>query len=239
MWPFYHRFQEDKMEDNRYSRQQLVPGFGPEAQKKLSQSRVLVVGAGGLGLPVLLALAGAGVGTLGVCDFDTVSLSNLHRQTVFKTAEVGQPKAELAAAYLRALNPEVRIQVHASGLKPDEHLRDLLTDYELIVDGSDNFETRYLVNDSCALLGLPLVFGAIFRDSGHAVLLHHPDAQGYAANYRDLFPNLPAPGEVPNCAEAGVLGVLPGIIGNMMAAEASRSLWEGHCIYTIRFVCFR
>ncbi|HZJ09057.1 MAG TPA: molybdopterin-synthase adenylyltransferase MoeB [Trueperaceae bacterium] len=224
----------------RYSRQLVLPEVGIEGQIRLAAARVLVVGAGGLGTPALLYLAGAGVGTLGVVDHDIVELSNLHRQVIHDSAAVGIGKAESAAARLAALNPHVKVDVHDVRLD-SSNARALVRDYDIVVDGSDNFPTRYLVNDACVLERKPLVFGAVSRFDGQVTVLVSDELKPQAANgppigpasrtpdegargdrppcYRCLFPTPPAPGTVPNCAEAGVLGVLPAIVGGFMAAE--------------------
>lgn len=199
----------------RYSRQTLLKEFGPAGQAKLIAAKVLVIGAGGLGGPVLTYLAGAGVGTIGVVDYDQVDLSNLHRQIHFTTADVGQDKAIVAREKLLAINPEIEVVAHNVQLNSSNAL-EIIAAYDLVVDGSDNFPTRYLVNDACVLAGKPLVYGAIHQFEGQVSVFNYQEGP----NYRDLFPVPPPPGQVPNCAEAGVLGVLPGIIGSMQANEA-------------------
>ncbi|MGC4232725.1 MAG: HesA/MoeB/ThiF family protein [Niabella sp.] len=202
----------------RYQRQIALRGFGEEAQQKLSEARVLVVAAGGLGCPVLQYLCAAGVGTIGVVDDDVVSLSNLHRQVLYKTEDVGKPKAIIAAEYLRLLNPQVTINVYNERLTVANAL-DILKQYDIIIDGSDNFATRYLVNDACVLLNKPLVYGAILQYEGRLSVFNIANNKGLrAVNYRDIFARMPAT-DVPDCSNAGVLGVLPGVIGTMMATE--------------------
>ena len=186
-----------------------------EGQLRLKGARVLIVGAGGLGAPTALYLAAAGVGRLGLVDFDAVELSNLQRQVLYTTADVGRPKAEAAAERLRALNPEVEIEPHPVRLSA-ANARDVLSGYDVVVDGTDNFPTRYLVNDACSLMNLPYVYGSIFRFEGQASVFQ----RGHGPCYRCLHPEPPPAGMVPNCAEGGVLGVLPGIIGSIQAAEA-------------------
>jgi sulfur-carrier protein adenylyltransferase/sulfurtransferase len=202
-------------EQSYYQRQLSLPELGPPGQKKLRDARVLVIGAGGLGCPALTYLVAAGVGTIGIADFDRVEISNLHRQILFTTADVGRPKAEVAAERLQLLNPHSTIATHPQGLNRENALA-LVADYDLVVDGSDNFPTRYLVNDACVLLNKPLVFGSIYKFEGQVSVFNY---QG-GPTYRCLYPTPPGEGEVPNCAEIGVLGVLPGIIGSLQAVEA-------------------
>ncbi|MCH5598560.1 HesA/MoeB/ThiF family protein [Niabella ginsengisoli] len=205
----------------------MLKGFGIAAQQKLLAARVLVVGAGGLGCPVLQYLCAAGVGTIGVIDDDVVSLSNLHRQVLFGTDDIGKPKVEVAVEQLRRLNPEVTINIYTQRLTVDNTL-ELLGKYDLVVDGSDNFATRYLVNDACVLLDKPLVYGAVSTYEGQLAVFNwnKNSEQERAVNYRDVFPQPPSAQEVPNCNEAGVLGVLPGIIGTMMATEVIKIVSE-------------
>ncbi len=196
----------------------LLNGFGKAGQQKLQRAKVLMVGAGGLGCPALQYLAAAGVGTIGVADGDTVSLSNLHRQILYTTADIGLPKATCAQMRLQALNPEVEVVAFNQRLNPQNAL-EIIAGFDIVIDGTDNFSARYLINDACVLLGKTLVHGSVSRFEGQLAVFNHP-AAAEAVNYRDLFPQPPAEGEVPNCAEAGVLGVLPGIIGAMQANEA-------------------
>lgn len=202
-------------EVTRYSRHLIMPEVGVEGQRRLKAARVLCIGAGGLGSPASLYLAAAGVGTLGLVDFDVVDASNLQRQILYGTPDVGRPK--LAAAYerLTALNPGVRVVAHEGPLTSANAL-EILGDYDVIVDGADNFPARYLVNDACVLLGKPYVYGSIFRFDGQASVFATKDGPCY----RCLYPEPPPPGLVPSCAEGGVLGILPGIIGTIQAAEA-------------------
>lgn len=203
----------------RYNRHIIIPGFGLEAQQKLKAARVLVVGSGGLGSPMLLYLAAAGVGTIGIVDFDVVDDSNLQRQVLFGVDSVGQLKVEAARQRLESLNPHVRIEVHNTRLTSQNAL-DILKDYDVVADGTDNFPTRYLVNDACVLLGKPNVYASIFQFEGQVSVFNYRDANGeLGPNYRDLYPTPPPPGLVPSCAEGGVLGVLPGIIGSLQANE--------------------
>jgi len=205
------------MYSERYDRQIKLAGFGLRAQEKLSEASVLVIGAGGLGCPALQYLAAAGIGNIGIADDDTVSLSNLHRQILYLTEDVGRSKVRVAAARLGKMNPEVRITPHELRIGK-QNLTSLLKDYDYVIDGTDNFQTRYLINDTCALLAKPLVFAAITGFTGQLAIFNIDRGDG-AANYRDIFPLPPAANEVPNCTENGVIGVLPGIIGTMAAAE--------------------
>jgi adenylyltransferase/sulfurtransferase len=200
----------------RYARHVILPEIGPAGQKKIREARVLCVGAGGLGSPVLMYLAAAGVGRLGIVDHDRVDITNLQRQVVHTTADAGRPKTRSAAEKLRALNPDVEVVEYPERLTRDNAL-EILRDYDVVVDGSDNFPTRYLVNDACVLLGKPNVYGSIYRFEGQASLFA-PHLG--APCYRCLYPEPPPPGTVPSCVEAGVLGVLPGVIGCIQATEA-------------------
>jgi molybdopterin/thiamine biosynthesis adenylyltransferase/rhodanese-related sulfurtransferase len=198
----------------RYSRHLIMPEVGMEGQLKLKRARVLMIGTGGLGAPLGLYLAAAGVGHLGLVDFDVVDSSNLQRQVTFTTADVGKPKSEAAKARLSALNPMIEIQSFDTRLTSENAL-DLFKDFDIIVDGTDNFPTRFLVNDACLLLGKPNVYGSIFRFEGQATVFGYPGGPCY----RCLYPEPPPPGLVPSCAEGGVLGVLPGIVGSIQAME--------------------
>jgi sulfur-carrier protein adenylyltransferase/sulfurtransferase len=202
-------------EIHRYNRQLLLEGFGLEGQEKLKQARVLVIGAGGLGCPALIYLAAAGVGKLGIVDDDKIAVSNLHRQVLYTGADAGQFKAHTAAKKLREQNPFVEFHAHELRLN-NQNALELFSSYDVIVDGSDNFATRYLVNDACVILDRPLVYGAISRFEGQVSVFN---LKGKGPTYRCLFPSPPLPGTVLNCAEAGVLGVLPGIIGTLQASE--------------------
>ena len=199
----------------RYARHLIMPEVGPEGQRKLKAARVLMVGAGGLGSPLGLYLAAAGVGTLGVIEFDEVDITNLHRQVLYGERDVGRPKLEAALERLRDVNPHIELVPHAARLTSENAL-ETLEPYDLVVDGTDNFPTRYLVNDACVLLGKPYVYGSIFRFEGQVSIFA---AEGGPC-YRCLFREPPPPGLVPSCAEAGVLGVLPGIVGSLQALEA-------------------
>jgi adenylyltransferase/sulfurtransferase len=201
---------------HRYSRHTIIPEVGERGQLKLLDAKVLLIGAGGLGSPAAMYLAAAGVGTLGIVDFDVVDVSNLQRQILHHLDDVGRPKAESAMDTIAALNTDVKVIPHRTLLRSDNAL-DIIKDYDVVINGSDNFPTRYLVNDACALLGKPLVDGSIFRFEGQLTVF---DPANDAPCYRCLYPDPPPPGEVPSCAEGGVLGVLPGIIGSLQAAEA-------------------
>ncbi|MBT1700331.1 molybdopterin-synthase adenylyltransferase MoeB [Fulvivirgaceae bacterium PWU4] len=212
-------FTLDREELARYSRHIIIPEFGMEAQLKLKASRVLVIGCGGLGSPLLYYLAAAGVGTIGIVDFDVVDESNLQRQILFSTEDVGKSKAEVARRKLSLLNPYIQLVAHPVQLSTANAMT-LLGDYDVIADGTDNFATRYLVNDACVLRGKPNVYASIFQFEGQVSVFNHLDENGERGpNYRDLFAEPPPPGLVPSCAAGGVLGVLPGIIGSLQALE--------------------
>jgi molybdopterin/thiamine biosynthesis adenylyltransferase/rhodanese-related sulfurtransferase len=198
----------------RYSRHLILSEIGMEGQKRLKAARALCIGAGGLGSPVAMYLAAAGVGTLGIVDFDLVDFSNLQRQILHSTPDVGRSKLLSAKSRLNALNPDVNVVLHDAALDSTNAIG-ILQDYDVIVDGTDNFPTRYLVNDACVILGKPTAYGAIFRFEGQASVF----ATAGGPCYRCLYPEPPPPGLVPTCAEAGVLGVLPGIIGTIQATE--------------------
>ncbi|MDP1725771.1 MAG: HesA/MoeB/ThiF family protein [Bacteroidota bacterium] len=207
------------MENERYKRQIALKGFGNEAQQKLLCAKVLVIGAGGLGCPVLQYLAAAGIGKIGVVDDDAVSLSNLHRQVLFSTQDIGLLKAERAAFVLKQMNPEIEVVAFPIRLTTENCL-EMLQEYDIIIDGTDNFETRYMINDACVLLNKTLVYGAVSQFEGQvAVFNAQMNNETKGVNYRDLFPEPPNEGEILNCEEAGVLGVLPGITGLLMANE--------------------
>ena len=202
-------------EVQRYSRHLIMPEVGVEGQRKLKAARVLCVGAGGLGAPASMYLAAAGVGTLGIVDFDVVDASNLHRQIIYGTPDVGKRKREAARERIREMNAGVHVVTHELALTSKNAL-DVLKDYDVVLDGTDNFQTRYLVNDACVLLGKPNAYGSIFRFDGQASVF----AVKGGPCYRCLYPEPPPPGLVPSCAEGGVLGVLPGVIGIIQATEA-------------------
>lgn len=204
----------------RYSRHLILPEVGGKGQRRIMAARVLVIGAGGLGSPAAMYLAAAGVGTLGIVDGDRVDLSNLQRQILHTTAGINRPKAESAKETLEALNPEITVKTYATTIKA-ENVMDLLAEYDLILDGSDNFPTRYLMNDACYFAKKPLVSGSIFKFEGQLMTIKAYEGTGC---YRCLFPEPPPPGLVPNCQEAGVLGVLAGTIGTLQAAEALKEI---------------
>jgi sulfur-carrier protein adenylyltransferase/sulfurtransferase len=212
-----------KEEVARYSRHLIIPDVGVDGQKRLKNAKVLVVGAGGLGSPALLYLAAAGVGTLGVIDFDVVDESNLQRQVIHGQSDIGKLKAQSAKESVAEINPFVTVNVHTEQLTSDNAL-DVFRDYDLILDGTDNFATRYLVNDAAVLLGKPYVWGSIFRFEGQVSVFWEDAPNGQGLNYRDLYPEPPPPGMVPSCAEGGVLGVLCASIGSVMVTEAIKLL---------------
>jgi sulfur-carrier protein adenylyltransferase/sulfurtransferase len=209
----------DADERHRYSRHLLLPELGEEGQRRLKAGRVLVVGAGGLGSPAALYLAAAGVGTLGLVDFDVVDRSNLQRQVLYGESGIGRPKLEEAKRRLLDLNPHTHVVLHPDPLTSD-NARAIIRDYDVVLDGTDNFPTRYLVNDACVLEGKPNVYGSIFRFEGQVSVFHHDGGPCY----RCLYPDPPPPGLVPSCAEGGVLGVLPGVVGTLQATEALKVL---------------
>ncbi|TWP49403.1 adenylyltransferase/sulfurtransferase MoeZ [Lentzea tibetensis] len=212
-----------KEEVARYSRHLIIPDVGVDGQKRLKNAKVLVVGAGGLGSPALLYLAAAGVGTLGVVDFDVVDESNLQRQVIHGQSDVGRAKAESARDSVAEINPFVKVNLHQTHLNSENAL-EIFRDYDLILDGTDNFATRYLVNDAAVLLGKPYVWGSIFRFEGQVSVFWEDAPNGQGLNYRDLYPEPPPPGMVPSCAEGGVLGVLCASIGSIMVTEAIKLL---------------
>ena len=211
-------FTEDQV--RRYARHVILPGIGGDGQRKLMESSVLVIGAGGLGSPAAMYLAAAGVGTLGLVDFDQVELSNLQRQLLHDTDDVGRPKVESARDRLTELNPNVEVVTHRE-LLSSANAFDVLGGYDVVVDGTDNFPVRYLVNDATQMLGTPLAYGSIYQWEGQATVFL-PGRE--TPCYRCLFPEPPPPGTVPSCAEGGVFGVLPGIIGSIQAVEAIKLL---------------
>ena len=206
----------DKNLYERYHRQIILPEFGEPGQQKLLQAKVLIIGAGGLGCPALQYLTAAGIGTIGIVDDDVVALNNLHRQVLYSVNDIGLSKSERAADILRQLNPGIKIIAHNERLTTENTLQ-LFDEFDIIIDATDNFSTRYMINDACALLNKPLVYGAISQFEGQVSLFRNMNDDD--VNYRDIFPDPPKDGEVLNCAEAGVLGILPGIIGTMMASE--------------------
>ena len=203
----------------RYSRHLILDEVGMAGQQKLKDSSVLCIGTGGLGSPLLMYLSAAGVGRIGIVDFDVVDASNLQRQVLHGTSSVGMPKVQSAAARIADINPNVQVDIYEEALTSDNALR-ILEPYDVVVDGTDNFPTRYLVNDACVLLGKPNVYGSIFKFEGQASVFNYQDGP----NYRDLYPEPPPPGLVPSCAEGGVLGILPGVIGCIQATETLKIL---------------
>ncbi|MFZ9047077.1 MAG: molybdopterin-synthase adenylyltransferase MoeB [Cyclobacteriaceae bacterium] len=207
----------------RYSRHLNLPQFGIETQEKLKDAKVLVVGTGGLGAPMLQYLTAAGVGTIGVVDFDTVDASNLQRQVLFDTHDIGKPKTRTAIQKLKAQNPNVTF-IEFNEALTSFNAKEIIKDFDVVADGTDNFPTRYLVNDACVLLGKTNVYASIFQFEGQVSVFNYPDGEAYGPNYRDLFPTPPPPGMVPSCAEGGVIGVLPGIVGSIQALEVIKVL---------------
>ncbi len=205
-------FSEDQI--YRYARHIILPEVGGEGQQKILSAKVLLMGAGGLGSPVALYLAAAGIGTIGIIDFDTVDKTNLQRQILHSTADVGRLKVESAKDSLTQMNPDVNVVTHKIRLSA-ENAKDIIKDYEIVVDGTDNFSTRYLINDVCVLLNKANVHGSIFRFEGQVTVFKTPDGPCY----RCLYPEPPPPGMVPSCQEAGVLGILPGVVGCLQATE--------------------
>ena len=203
-----------KDEYQRYSRHIILPEVGLEGQKRLKAASVLCIGSGGLGSPLLLYLAAAGIGRIGLVDFDVVDSSNLQRQIIHSESWVGKPKIQSAKDRIHSINPHCQVDLYETALSSENAL-DILAPYDVIVDGTDNFPTRYLTNDACVLLNKPNVYGSIFRFEGQATVFNYEGGP----NYRDLYPEPPPPGMVPSCAEGGVLGVLPGIIGTIQATE--------------------
>lgn len=212
--PNLDEVQLSREEYERFSRHLILPEVGLEGQKRLKAASVLCIGTGGLGSPLLLYLAAAGIGRLGIVDFDIVDRSNLQRQIIHSTSGVGKPKIESAKHRILEINPFCQVDLYETRISSENAL-ELMRDYDVIVDGTDNFPTRYLVNDACVLLGKPNVYGSIFRFEGQATVFNYQDGP----NYRDLYPEPPPPGLVPSCAEGGVLGVLCGIIGTIQATE--------------------
>ena len=211
------RFSKEEL--SRYNRHIIIPEFGIEAQKKLKAAKVLVVGSGGLGSPMLLYLAAAGVGTIGIVDFDVVDDSNLQRQVLFGVESIGHPKVDGAKKRLEALNPYIKVTVYNTQLTSKNAIS-IISEYDVVADGTDNFPSRYLVNDACVLLGKVNIYASIFQFEGQMSVFNYTNSKGEVGpNYRDLYATPPPAGLVPNCAEGGVLGVLPGIIGSLQALE--------------------
>jgi molybdopterin/thiamine biosynthesis adenylyltransferase/rhodanese-related sulfurtransferase len=230
------KFSRDEL--SRYNRHIIIPEFGLEAQQKLKASKVLVIGSGGLGSPVLLYLAAAGIGTIGIVDCDVVDDSNLQRQVLFGVGEVGKPKVEAAKRRLESLNPHINLKIYNTQLTSKNAL-ELIKDYDVVVDGTDNFPTRYLVNDACVLLGKTNVYASIFQFEGQLSVFNYKNSKGeIGPNYRDLYATPPPAGLVPSCAEGGVLGVLPGILGSLQALEVIKVITGVGEVLSGRFFSF-
>ncbi len=217
----------------RYSRHIILPEIGLQGQKKLLEKSVVVIGVGGLGCPAVLYLAAAGVGRIGLVDFDRVDVSNLHRQVLYAETDIGELKVEVAKKKIQNLNPDVRVDIYPVRLSKQNAL-DILSQYDVVIDGTDNFPTRYLTNDACVFLEKPFVYGSIFRFEGQVSVF----LKGKGPCYRCLFPEPPPPGSVPTCAEAGVLGVLPGVIGTLQATEALKLLLDVGDTLVGRFIVY-
>lgn len=205
----------------RYNRQVMLPEIGDEGQEKLKKAKVLVIGAGGLGCPILQYIATAGVGTIGIVDFDIIEIHNLHRQILYTEEQLGLSKAQTAKKVLEGLNPLINIIAFEEKLTSENAAR-IIEDFDVVVDGCDNFTTRYLVNDTCVALGKPLIYGSILKFEGQIAVFNHNGSK----NLRDLFPEPPNPKDVPNCNMNGVLGTLPGIIGTMMGHETLKLIMD-------------
>ncbi|MFH7016786.1 HesA/MoeB/ThiF family protein [Flavobacterium sp. FlaQc-47] len=205
----------------RYNRQTILPEIGDEGQEKLKKAKVLVLGAGGLGCPILQYIATAGLGYIGIMDFDVIEIHNLHRQILYTENEIGHEKALVAREVVSKLNPLIQVEAINEKLTP-ENANQIIQKYDIVVDGSDNFATRYLVNDTCVDLQKPLVYGSILKFEGQVAVFNHNGSK----NLRDLFPEMPDPKDVPNCNLNGVLGTLPGIIGTMMAHETLKLILD-------------
>ncbi|MES2830025.1 MAG: HesA/MoeB/ThiF family protein [Bacteroidota bacterium] len=205
------------MKEDRYIRQLILKGFGETSQQKLRSAKVLVIGAGGLGCPALQYLTAAGIGVIGIADDDIIALTNLHRQILYHMDDIGKLKVIVAAEKLSAINPEVKIIPYP--VRITKNNVGILNDFDYVLDGTDNFTSRYVINDACVAFDKPLIFAAVSAYEGQVAIFNVPGTGGMRTNYRDLFPMPPDSGEVPNCAENGVIGVLPGIIGTMQAAE--------------------
>jgi len=208
---------------HKYTRQMRLPNFGLIEQKKLFEAKVLVVGAGGLGCPALIYLASAGVGRFGIADYDVIEESNLHRQILYTSQDIGKLKAERAATKIKEINAQCLVQTYTQAIEKD-NVDAILKEYDIVIDGTDNFATRYLLNDACIKHHKPLVYGSISRYEGQVSVFNLKTNEGYSKNYRDLFPNEPKGLHIQNCAEAGVMGVLAGVIGCLQANEAIKIL---------------
>lgn len=219
---------------DRYSRHIIMDDVGPDGQSALLNARVLILGAGGLGSPIIQYLAAAGVGTLGIADNDEVELSNLQRQVIHGTEDVGRKKVDSAAEFVEQINPDISVARHELRVRPG-NIEDLISDYDFVVDGTDNFETRYLVNDACTLAGIPFSHGSIFRFEGQVTTFAGTND---SPCYRCMFPEAPPAGMVPNCATAGVLGVLPGTVGCIQATETVKAILNKGDLLDGRMVFF-
>ena len=220
-----------KEEKQRYNRHIIMPEIGMDGQLKLKKASVLVIGAGGLGCPVLQYLGAAGVGRIGIVDFDKVDASNLQRQILFGVADIGKFKAEVAKERLLANNPYITVETHVTKLDSSNALS-IIGEYDIVVDGSDNFATRYLVNDACVILNKPLVFGAIYKFEGQLCVFNYQNGP----SYRCLFPDQPSADSIPTCSQIGVVGVLPGIVGSMQANEVIKVILEKDDVLSGRFL---
>lgn len=210
-----------KSELVRYSRQLMLPEVGLKGQERFKNARVLVIGAGGLGCPVLQYLCAAGIGHIGIVDFDTIELHNLHRQILYTADDIGKSKVDIAIEKLSHQNPHITFQAHAVLLN-EGNAKEIIQSYDLVMDGSDNFETRYLVNDCCVSLNKPLIYGSIFKFQGQTAVFNYKGSK----QLRDLYPEAPHPEDVPNCSEVGVIGVVPGLIGTLMCTMALEIIQE-------------
>ncbi|WP_130733457.1 HesA/MoeB/ThiF family protein [Flavobacterium sp. J27] len=209
----------------RYTKPMLLPEIGNEGLEKIKKAKIIVIGAGGLGCPILQYLTASGVGTIGIVDFDVIELSNLHRQILYRENQIGLPKATIALELLKELNPNINYKVFNEKITI-ANCEPILSNFDIIIDGCDNFTTRYLVNDTCVKLGKPLIYGSIFKFEGQVAVFNHKGSK----SLRDLFPEPPNPEDVPNCSLNGVLGTLPGIIGTMMAHETLKVITDLPCL---------
>ena len=209
----------------RYTKPMLLPEIGNDGQEKIKKAKIIVIGAGGLGCPILQYLAASGVGTIGIVDFDVIELSNLHRQILYHENHIGSPKATTALELLKELNPNINYKLFNEKITIT-NCEPILSNFDIIIDGCDNFSTRYLVNDTCVKLGKPLVYGSILKFEGQIAVFNHKGSK----NLRDIFPEPPNPEDVPNCSLNGVLGTLPGIIGTMMAHETLKVITNLPCL---------
>ncbi|VXB19102.1 Sulfur carrier protein adenylyltransferase [Flavobacterium sp. 9AF] len=209
----------------RYTKPMQLPEIGNEGQEKIKKAKIIVIGAGGIGCPILQYLAASGVGTIGIVDFDVIELSNLHRQILYRENQIGSPKATISLELLKELNPNINYKVFNEKMTI-ANCEPILSNFDIIIDGCDNFSTRYLVNDTCVKLGKTLVYGSILKFEGQIAVFNHKGSK----NLRDIFPEPPNPEDVPNCSLNGVLGTLPGIIGTMMAHETLKVITNLPCL---------